>query len=394
MKGGEAIGKNIPDWVMGTLMPHLTGHVKGLDGKAFAGAWKAGDVDKLIKLTKDIDRTSLSKNLTGLGYDRTAVGALEEMIFRAASMQRDVQQFERALKDFAKFNDYNKAKDSLSASIDRMMLALTGKEFVPMISGWLDKASAKISGFASKMQANPQMRQDIVDLGKTATQTAAAAGLLAVIRRLGGTMTLLRRLGFAGALVTGGSFLVAHWEGISTRLKSIWTDLKTVFSTAFDGKDGTTTSALENFGKNIDSQMTTIGDRIKDMPVFKQIREQMNRLEPADYERMFPGESYREAARARSMASRGPEPGYIADNDNAGRFASSGLANAAAQRVMVESTVRTTIDPIVVQAPNSIQVQITGTVNGPVSGTGSIPMTTNSPRGQSAAEPIVQKVAN
>jgi hypothetical protein len=74
-----------------------------------------------------------------------------------------------------------------------------------------------------------------------------------------------------------------------------------------------------------------------------------------------------------------PEPGVAA------------AAQAQAQRVQVESFVR--LDPVVVQAPPSIQVNVTGQINGPVNGSGTIPLSTNAPRGQASSSPVAPPVS-
>lgn len=366
-------GTNMLEWMMGTVVPAIgRGAVKGLDGGAFKDAWKAGDVEKLVKLTKDIDRNSLSRVLAGLGYDRTAIMEMEEMILRAAAIARDRAQFAKSLKDIENYSSYEKSKQAFSAQVDRLFQALTGREFIPWVKKTVDDLSSSVGDLAAKVDQNPLLGRVINAAGMS------TAALLA--GRLLSTLTGIRALGPIGAALGVGAAVYSNWD----QLSATWEKLKAAFAEPL--KIDVIFPELPDWLKSFIAQGHEANRDIQ--------RKMDDRYDwsddnvTANYSHalrsgggMFPkvwgpgsnpveGGGYMQWMTGEMQRMRGA--------GESGRFASPGLADSvAAREISIKSDVAVTGEA-------KVNVTISGTVNGPVTGSAdaTAPLSQSTSRGQ------------
>lgn len=159
LKDSDVLGRNVVDWMMGTLMPALgrSGKVGGLDGEAFAKAWADKNTEKLVETFNKIDKADMQRVLAGLGYDRTAIQEMSEIIGRAAGMARDLKNMEVAVKGIentnAQMKDLGTAMERVKAQADRMWQSVMGPA-MPALTGAAEKLGDVMSGMAD---AHPVM---------------------------------------------------------------------------------------------------------------------------------------------------------------------------------------------------------------------------------------------
>lgn len=391
--GSDEMAQNPLDWSVNRLIPGLERlGSEGVDAKGIQQAWKAGDFEKLTGLIKQIKRTDMTRLLSGLGYDQNSVRALEALVVDLPSALRDRQGVQRAIKDTEVYDSYEKSKQRLAAQAERFWISLAGKEFVPWVTDSLNKVAGAFGRASEIMKDNPVARQAV-------KWGAAAAGILAVTAALRGLARIsgltavasgLARIAMSSRMLKFGAVglagfglyeLYQNWDKVKQyianpiKLTFLWPEMPEWLKKTVEGAQ-----SIANAIRGGTPEDGAFAERIN--------RSNYNTnswYQPSNWKTNLDAEMARENARGNAW-------GNVANGNSPGNQASA--SNAAAQRVMVESTVRTTIDPIQVQAPSSIEVRVTGTVNGQVNGTGSIPITTSSPRGQSAADPIAPKVSN
>lgn len=221
-----------------------------------------------------------------------------------------------------------------------------------------------------------------------------AAGAVALRSALAGIVTsalTLRGLTGLGLALFIGSEVVEHWDavkaaigGAANMMKDLWEGAKG--SAAAFGDFMKQNEAWEARQKAAAEAEAARQQHMKatNNPGFKALMAAYFRtFDASDYlGDMAKGTVNRKAMSAYHMSrelAANPAPGVAA------------AAQAQAQRVQVESFVR--LDPVVVQAPPSIQVNVTGQINGPVNGSGTIPLSTNAPRGQASSSPVAPPVS-
>ncbi|KAB2919920.1 MAG: hypothetical protein F9K29_03410 [Hyphomicrobiaceae bacterium] len=364
LKGGDLAGTNPTEWINRVLIPHLAPKV-GFDGELWKKTWEAGAVHRLAQLQKAIDRNKLSKVLAGLGYDRTAVMEMDELILRAPNILRDREQMKKVLRDIEKYASYDKAKQAFGAQVDRLFLALTGKEFTPAIVGMIDELAAAVSRLADAANGNPLLGKGIMIVTGLIAAIAAVKALTWSMRVLGvtaamshgwrflawltGASAAATRLGFALRMIRGLSVIGMigyeawqHWDKLAPIVERVANALKSM------GKD------VAGWWNNSDEYKKRMEDYAKGQSAWEQ-------KNPGGFWGLLQDRIY------------GPK-GIAAST------ASSMLSGAVAER---EITVRTTLDPIKVEAPPSVRVEVTGSG---ISGNGNIPLSVKAPRGQATPE--------
>lgn len=154
LKDGDAYGINLTDAVMTKLVPALAtkGGVAGL--KDLDKSWKEGNVEKLAHQLEGFRKdpaamTQLARKLGALGYDRNATKALEELILGAPSLMRDRQRALGVQGDIEKFESYDKSKQELAASADRLLQEVSGGDLSANVGKALGGLTKDLNGIAA-----------------------------------------------------------------------------------------------------------------------------------------------------------------------------------------------------------------------------------------------------
>lgn len=384
IKGGTEFGGDPFLFMLNKILPALqkSGKVPGIDSQGLISAFNTGDTEKAAALLKNIDRTKLTQQLSALGYDRNAVTFMFENVARLAAYMRDLKNqllAEDALnKSEQQFKDYGESLKEVGSQANRAWLALTGREFVPWVSQSLRTIAGGLSSLSETFKNNPWMGQAAgyaaaagitVVMAKMLAFMSRITGLTAAVRLLGSAFTMLAapigrvltgamRLAalppLGGALMVGAA-IIASWEALGAAMQLV----------VDASKHGTLNQAVGVMGG---IAATGIPAAVKDaVDVLSGAPRQETGMRPTyDYMGNVTGQ----------------EPMPPASG------AAGSLANGAAQNV----NVRTTLDPIEVKIPAGVTIHVTGTVNGPVAGSGNLPMSATAPRGQTMSEPAAPAV--
>ena len=154
IKGGQLYATDPDYFVTRVLLPALAnkGSVKGLTPEVAAkvrAAYDTGDVDTLAHLLPTfVKDPSLIKALAPLGKDRNAVQQYYMMIERLASFARDAQGMQAIKDGKGEFDSYDMAKQRLAAQADKLVQTLSGNDFM----GNVNNAINKLAGFFDSVE--------------------------------------------------------------------------------------------------------------------------------------------------------------------------------------------------------------------------------------------------
>ncbi len=297
------------------VLPALdkTKRVKGLDSASLLKAWKDGDPEGVAKQLKAIDKLDLSRELTALYGDRTAIMQSFSEVMRLASLARDYLNMRNVEKSFQNadptkpIDSYETSVQRVAASFNRLTNATFGKDAVDVLIGGLDSITSAFNRLSEVIKKD--------------------GGLVGPLKMFADYMAGDKNKGILGDGLLG-----------KVRDKLGFGDPKPIYSD------------------------TT--------PVTSGIFEQFQRL-PQKTESILP-----------KFFQLGPQP--------AEPMSWSGRSFAADAAASVPQSMAIRMEPLQVNIPPSVQFQVTvsGTVNGPVSGSGfgSIPLSTNAPRGTATPE--------
>lgn len=171
LKDGDAFAKNFNDATIEKLVPKLA-TMEGLGGlKGLDVAWKAKDVDKvahqLTEFRKDQHAMAkLAQASIALAKDRNAAKLIEEAIVGAPADLRDRERALKISKDTEKYESYDKAKQEVSAQMDRFLQIASGDDLAGNIT-------SAVSTFANFWKA---AGDSVLKLQKVASENQAWLG--------------------------------------------------------------------------------------------------------------------------------------------------------------------------------------------------------------------------
>lgn len=336
LKDSDLLASRATDYVMTRLMPALEKNgFTALKGAEMAKAWQDKNVNKLTHLLADFAKgegnlAELRRRMGPLASDPMLAKALETLFERSGAILREEERIAQAQTENLK--TYDAAKQKMKAQADRLLQTLTGKDFMANVAGAFDA----IGDF----------------FARTADQAAA-------IMAKNSPEELAKALGFAsrntGRIIPAKRGFGWEWE------------------TEFDTGLGLGANALANRAY----MNPVLEARLAAQSAMDVVRNPSRYFTPAPTE--FPSNAFGGAQRAYQVPPyTAPEPGY---GLRFGEGMAGSIPQGEAQR---EITVRTTLDPIKVEVPPSVEVRVTGTVNGSVEGKGSISMKAEAPRGESS----------
>lgn len=415
LKDSNAYANNLTDALMTKVVPALekTGKVARLPGQELAKAWKAGDVDKITHLMEMFRKdprnmADLTRAMTGLGYDRNAAKAMEEIVIGSASILRDRERALQILKEFENYQSYDKAKQGIASQANRFWLALTGKEFTPWVTKNLDKVSDGFKRLGDAVNSNPALRSGIkwAAVGTGALMAAGALRALATYTGLSGGLALA----WAGVgKLAGGLARVVKWGGRLRMLTGIGAAL-TIGAAVWQNWDKLAAS-FERIAKSSDkikaigAEFDRLGKAAQETEAGKAVRNALNldmdiKGGKRDFDPMFSGAGQWNNRYSDWIARNYRNPAMVGGpgfGDDVRRFWNNGstpgqnVANAQAQRVQVESRVQvqTHFDPVQIQ-PGTLTINYNGPIGGPggvaVNGTGGHPRGEAMPATSSTAQ--------
>jgi hypothetical protein len=380
---------NPMEYMLRRIFPALqkSGKVGGLDAGGIVRALDSGNVEALAAGIKAINKVDLARALGPLGYDRSAVMGLFENAMMAANILRDTHtwaQVEESMKKAnAQFMDYFAAKTMAGDQADRFWQALTGKDFVPWISGNIQKVGQGFSWLADVTKQSGGVRSAFKWAGITAGSAVALAALMRITRLLGG----LKKLTTIGIVLMGADAVLGNIDKIKAALATIG-----------DGKKGTTVKATAGLYDDLSRWLATswLGDATNAMmggALYRMANEQRFRAAGAPWKH---GADVARDVHRRRMEMHDQGTGYGLNFGQGFQRPRADLGNTAGNlaksqtEVMVQTKVHTTFDTVKVQ-PSPLEIRY----NGPIGGPSSVGMGGGEahPRGTAMSEPASPKVA-
>lgn len=404
MRDSALAASNPFEWTINTLLPKIEKVVKGLNAKeiqaGIAEAKKTGNADRLEKALHKIDQGELGRVLGQLVYDRTAKGALEEFIMQSGKIVKDTEMLDRVVRDFNRFKTYAKAKQSVSSQMDNLM-AIIGTpimEFADRRLQNLANTLEKVWKFFDRHPNFTKWASGTVAVGLAALTAALGLGAAVMGGRLLATVigsSAIGRfltLGLIGGSAAAGAGLAGAAAASKLGMLSKLGSIALKGSIVFAGYESAVW--IYNNWKKLGQ---FAANPLKFNIIFPEAPDWVKALVGSVVD---PQERFRQLGldpkTAAPPASINEEPWldrikrwWKGPNESpSGPHDADGIPRSEAQK---EVTVRTRLDPITMTPipPAPIRVEIHGTVNGPLngSGTGAVQFQSNAPRGESMKLP-------
>jgi TP901 family phage tail tape measure protein len=383
-----------PDGMMKLLQDHTQGmrpadvaqaftKMFGDRGQKIAAAFAGGNPEELRTMIEDL------KTVEGLAEKMGEEGM--------AGASAGVKRLGAAWKGFHTAIMESGIKDQIDYMANataNMLDRLSGSQggtlnhpYLLQMAGW-----ASLAGDALAAMAMPLLSISIIAPAAGAalnwlsggTLAAGAVALRGALADIVTSALTLRGLTGIGLALFIGYEVVQHWDAVKAAIGGAAEMMQKLYDAAKKSAElwKETGSPFADTTKAEAARQEHM--KATDNPGFKALMAAYFRtFDASDYlGDMAKGTVNRKAMSAYHMSrelAANPAPGVAA------------AAQAQAQRVQVESFVR--LDPVVVQAPPSIQVNVTGQINGPVNGSGTIPLSTNAPRGQASSSPVAPPVS-
>ncbi len=287
------------------------------------------------------------------------------------------------------FNDQIEALARFTAGVLDAMSALDGNgnavhPWLLQVAGWAAMAGSALSAMAMPLLAlsilGPSIAKAFAFVARLTGLTAVASALA---RILFSARALMLLTGIGAALFIGYE-VVNNWQSLAAAVKQVGDALKGIvahgdFTKAAQGiKDVVGDKAFE---KGRDAGLNARYQMAKMREWFASWIGMGTKSGMAGVAQFAP-----QFMTAQAMAARNRDLLHRSHAVQDGARYAPPATSGQAQRVQVESSVR--LDPIQIQAPPSIDVRVTGTINGNVQGSGKVPLSATAPRGQATSNPI------
>lgn len=367
-----------------------------------------------------------AKSLSWLFPDRNAADQFMNMMMNdtnlkkhAESMRRVQEELARVAKgEFFAAETYEGAKASVAKKWDDFVAGAVGGKGVKNMIQNLNWLSQGLDWAANAMARHPVRTQWIerAAAGLIALRLAMwglrasglvglagmAAGLGGFIMRAAGLAAVagsMSKIAMAGRLLMGltgigaalaiGYGIYANWDKLSGAMSKVWDASKKLASGDASGVKAILKSmgdsareASAEFHKLIGAKTQALAQA----PVTN-AKSQVNSAK--EWIKSLWGGGTQSGMKGLGSYA----PHYSATKN---RLSAAGNAHAAVaaakQRITAEVKVRTEVGPITIN-PSTINVKVTGQINGPVQGAGSGPISATAPRGRATAEPAAPKVS-
>lgn len=218
LKNSDDYALNTTDALMKYVLPAIGKQQNNPIFGEMSNAYLSGDVEKLAHVMEVFRQSpkamiAMARQLTAMGYDRNFVKEMEELILGSASILRDRERAKAIAKNQEDFKNYDEALQEVQAQANRTWLAMTGDEFMPWINNNLRRLGGVLK-YVGDAYFNSSFLQKATSGAGLAAQGYLAirgAQMLAHAAGMQRVATILSKIGIIKIGIAVVGFEMAQW---------------------------------------------------------------------------------------------------------------------------------------------------------------------------------------